>query len=100
MKIIILILIKIPRKITRIIFYQLEYLYYRFLYSKPKLEIDCTQKRYLICGGNDRNHIGNTFRKLFPDKAQPKITEADLICEHIFDLLGSGPKKLTPKGKN
>lgn len=99
MKIIIFFLIKIPRKITRIIFYQLEYLYYRFLYSKPKLEIDCTQKRYLICGGIEQGYIGNTFRELFPDKGQPKIAKASLICEHIFDLLGSNPKKLSPEGE-
>ena len=74
-------------------------MYYRFLYSKPKLEINCTQKRYLVCGGSDQGYIGNTFRELFPDKVQPKIAEANLICKHIFDLLGSGPKKLTPEAE-
>ncbi len=74
-------------------------MYYRFLYSKPKLEIDYTQKRYLICGGIEQGYIGKAFRELFPDKARSKITEANLICEHIFDLLGSGPQKLSPEGE-
>jgi len=75
-------------------------LYYRFIYSKPKLNLNFTKKRYLIAGSDDFDKIAQTYRKLFLDKVQTKITEADLICEHIFDLLGSRPKSLGPKGKN
>lgn len=89
------------KKSSRLLFYRWEYLYYRFFYSKPKLKLigDIKQNRYLIC---DREHLdfsAKTFYKLFPDKVRTKIKEADLICEHIFDLLGSGPKKLSPEGK-
>ncbi len=33
---------------------------------------------------------------LLPGKRQEKIDSATLICQHIFDLLSSGPKKLSP----
>jgi len=91
---------KVPRKVFRIIFYKWEHLYYRFFYSKPKLNLNFTRKRYLIAGSDDFNKIAQTYRKLFLDKVQTKITEADLICEHVFDLLGSGSKKLSPEGEN
>jgi hypothetical protein len=75
-------------------------LYYRFFYSKPKVKINFSHKRYLIAGIKDFDRIATAYRELFPSKVQAKIAEADLICEHIFDLLGSGPKILSPKGKN
>ena len=100
MKVLTFIFIKVPRKIFRIIFYKWEYSYYRFFYSKPKLNLNFTRKSYLIARNDDFDKIARTYRELFPDKVQSKIAEADSICEHIFDLLGSGPNKLTPKGKN
>lgn len=99
MKVLKFIFIKIPRKIFRIISEKWEYFYYRFYYSKPKSEIDYVQKRYLVCGGDDFRKVPKYYRKIFPDGAQNIIIQADLICEHIFDLLGSGPAKLTPKGE-
>lgn len=57
------------------------------------------QKRYLIGESENLDAIAAAHRESFPDKAQAKIDEADLICEHIFDLLGSGPKKLSPEKK-
>ena len=83
----------------RTIFCELEYLYYRFLYSKPKLEIDFVHNRYLVCEDDNLNDIATAFEKVFPDKVKTKITEANLVCEHIFDLLGSGPQKLSSEGK-
>jgi len=100
MKVLILIFVKVPSKIFRIIFYKWEYLYYRFFYSKPKLNLSFARKRHLIAGSVDFDTITQNYRKLFLDKVQTKIIEADLICEHIFNLLGSGPKKLTPIGRN
>lgn len=98
MKALTFIFVKVPRKIIRIIFYKWEYLYYRF-YKKPKLNINFTKERYLMAEGEDFDSFARTYRELFPDKVQSKIAEADLICEHIFDLLGSGSKRLSPKGK-
>jgi len=95
------ILFKLVRKIYFFLFYKYEYLYYRFFYSKPKLVINKKpiNKRYLLAGVKNLDKIAQTYKELFPDKIQPKIQEAELICKHIFDLLGSGPKKLSPKGK-
>lgn len=98
MKALIFIFIKAPRKIFRIISDKFEYCYYRFFYSKRKIETDLTQKRYLVCGGENLADIANIYRELFPDRVEAKISETDLICEHVFDRLVSCPKKLSPKG--
>ena len=87
------------RKIYHFILYILEFIYYRFLYSKPKLKIDFYHNRYLIGGKDSFGDIANDFNNLFPDKVQTKIDEANLICKHIFNLLGSGPKELNPEGE-
>jgi len=100
MKVLTFIFIKVPRKIFRIIFNKWEYFLYRFFYSNTYLNAKFIQKRYLIAKGEDFDNIARNYCELFPDKVQTKITEASLICEHIFDLLGSGPKRLSPKGKN
>ncbi len=86
MRILIFIFRRVPRKVFRVIFYKMEYFYYSFFYQRPKLKIDFLQKRYLVRGIEDF------------EKVQARIAEADLICGHIFDLLGSGPKKLSPDG--
>jgi len=98
MKLFIAIFIKVIKRLVQTAIYKWEYLYYRFFYSRPKLEIDFTQKRYIIGGGEKLKIIDADYRKLFSDNVQTKIAEADLICRHIFNLLGSGPKKLSPEG--
>jgi len=100
MKPFIFIFIKVPHKIIRIVLYIWEYLHYRFFYPKPKLSKDFIQKKYLIASGENLDRIAQTYRELFPERVKDKISEADLICEHIFNLLGSGPKKLSTKGNN
>jgi len=45
-----------------------------------------TKERYLIAGSDDFDKIAQTYRKLFLDKVQTKITEADLICEPTHRL--------------
>ena len=99
MKILIYIFIRAPRKAFRVIFYGWEYLHYHFFYSKPTLKADFIQRRYLVCMGDNLNDIPKDYHNLFPENVQGKIDQADLICGHIFDLLGSGPKKLSPEGK-
>lgn len=75
-------------------------MYYRIFYAKPKLNINFKYKRYLIARDSDFSSLAHTYSELFPGKVQAKIAESDLICEHIFDLLGSGPKGLSAKRKN
>lgn len=98
MSIFIFLFVRIPRKIYRIIFYKYEYFYYRFLYSKPKIEKNITIQNYLICRGVNLDNLGNQYQQFLPDSVQEKISQADSICNHIFDLLGSGPIKLSTHG--
>ena len=98
MKRLMFIFINVPRKIFWVIFYKWEYLYYCFFYSRPKLEMDFIQKRHLISAVENFNGITKIYSEVFPDGRRAKIAEADLFCGHIFDLLGSGPKKLSPDG--
>jgi len=92
---------KLIRKIYSFLFYKYEYLYYQLFYKKPELEIDEKQKnkRCLIGDGEDLEQIAQDYKTLFPQRVQSKIKEADLICNHVFDLLGSGPKKISPNDK-
>lgn len=87
------------RKIYHFILYILEFIYYRFLYSKPKLKIDFYHNRYLIGGKDSFGDIANDFKNLFPDRVQTKIDETNTICKHIFRLLGNDPKKVSPEGE-
>lgn len=80
MKILLFVFVKITRKILRIIYYGLEYLYYRFFYIKPKLKLNFVPRRFLIENGENLDDIAHAYRKLFPNKIEAKITEADLIC--------------------
>ena len=61
--------------------------------------MDFTKKRYLVFGGGDLEQASRIYCEFFPNSIKDKIVQADMICEHIFDLLGSGPVKLSPKGK-
>jgi hypothetical protein len=38
------------------------------------------------------------FQNLYPGARPQIISAADRICDHVFDLLGSGPKKLSKNG--
>ena len=75
-----------------------EYLYFRTLYRKPCPPQGCSQRRLLVCGGEDLKVAAEHFRRVFPQQSDEKIKEADLICAHVFDLLGSGPRKLSTEG--
>ena len=50
--------------------------------------------------GTGRNFVeaAAACRELFPHAAEAKACQADLICDHVFDLLGSGPVRLSPPG--
>ena len=92
-------ILKIPGRLLREIKCASEYLYYKTIYHASPLPIDCFQRRLLICGGEDLKIAVEHFRKTFPQQIDEKIKEADLICEHIFDLLGSGSTKLSNDGE-
>lgn len=52
--------------------------------KEPKFVIDSLK----------RENVVPLIRECFPDTPDRIIAEADKICEHIFDLLGSGPVKV------
>ncbi|NQE52327.1 hypothetical protein C5S29_01940, partial [ANME-1 cluster archaeon GoMg3.2] len=43
---------------------------------------------------NDKDKIAETIEKEYPNSIEQTINDADEICNHIFDLLGSGKVKL------
>lgn len=49
-----------------------------------------TFPRFIADGSERRAEITETARRLFPGSVERTIREADEICAHIFDLLGSG----------
>ena len=94
-----IIFVKIPRKLYYISTRVWEYVYYRFFYSKPVLEKHFFQKRFLNGWSGNARDLKRSFCEFYPDKVQTKIEEADLICDHVFDFLGSGPRQLSPEGE-
>lgn len=52
--------------------------------------------RFFFCA-TDRKDILTTLRSLSPQYERLVIQEADRICAHVFDLLGSGPTFLGDK---
>lgn len=72
-----------------------DYFYYLFFHFKPVLKSSFARKRYFISdevGGH--KELGGLYYELFPERIQAKTDEADLVCNHFFDLLGSGLVKL------
>jgi len=98
MKALTFVFVKIPRKIIRVFFYKWEFCYSRFFYRRKTLHTNIVQPRYLVCADEDIDNIANTYRELFPDMVKSKISEADSICKHVFQVLGSGLKKLSQHG--
>lgn len=89
-------------KITNIfhrVFKIWEYIYYLLFYSRPQLNIKISNNKYLILTDKDFERIALLYHDLFPHKVKEKIKGSDLICEHIFDFMGSGPIKIDTKGK-
>jgi hypothetical protein len=52
----------------------------------------------LLGAGCDSDEVAAACRELFPHAVEAGVYQADLICDHVFDLLGSGPVKLSPPG--
>jgi len=55
------------------------------------------QKR-LLHGGREPEGTSALHRSLFPELAEARVLRADLICDHLFDLLGGGPMRLNAGG--
>ncbi len=75
-----------------------ELLYYKLVYKRPNVQDILEIKRFIVNSGENFSEISGNFRKYYPDYVDEKIKQADLICEHVFDLLNSGPVKLSSEG--
>lgn len=57
------------------------------------------KKRKALLRTFDEDYTAGNYDLLFPGKKQEKIDAATLVCQHVFDLLSSGPKRLSPLNK-
>ncbi len=90
---------KIIRRLLKEISNFREFLIYRFFYKKPDIKYPEKITHLLYGAIHDQTGLLEIYRECFPDKYNEKIQQADLVCQHIFDLLGSGPKKLSTDGE-
>jgi len=86
--------LKVPGRLIRECSILLEWIFYKFLYRAPKIPAG-NIRRLLVCGGDLAADSSDRYRSLFAHHAQLVIQEADVFCHHIFDLLGSGPTRLS-----
>jgi hypothetical protein len=58
------------------------------------VEIGRALGRRLPTGPSDAPVLKDLYHRLTPDELQSCLGTADRLCEHVFDLLGSGPRHL------
>jgi hypothetical protein len=73
-----------------------ERFHYRAIRRTPVSPQPSTRKQRLF--RSDGDEASALHKDLFPGLAQARVSEADLICDHLFDLLGSGPIRLGAGG--
>jgi uncharacterized heparinase superfamily protein len=77
-------------------------LYARLSYPRaqrrPARERQDMPVRHLLGGGDAFEDVACLYRELFPAAVADTLARADRICDHVFDLLGSGPVRLSPAG--
>ncbi|RJQ55276.1 MAG: heparinase [Nitrospiraceae bacterium] len=99
MKALTFLFIKVPRKILKTILNKSEHIYFLFFYRRPESAAISVPGWFLLPEDARTKNAADMYRKVFPANMERKIKEADVICGHHFDLLGSGDKKLSPEGK-
>jgi hypothetical protein len=99
MKALTFLFIKVPRKIIKTILNKSEHFYFLLLYRKSGIVATSVPKRFLLFENVLTENAADIYREVFPANTERKIKEADVICEHHFDLLGSGSVKLSFEGK-
>ncbi len=72
--------------------------YYRRIHHRPPGDWPFASEQRLFGGGQNLREIPAACRQSYPESVETRIRQADAICDHIFDLLGSGPTRLTPPG--
>ncbi len=71
---------------------------YRRIRRRPLKQWPLSCEQHLLGAGQDLRQVAAASRELFPQAAEATIRQADTICDHVFDLLGSGPTRLSPPG--
>jgi hypothetical protein len=71
-----------------------EYIHYKYLSGRIGLQVGGKQRFLLYPDQGGQKKIAALFMKRYPSLLEQKIAKADALCGHIFDLLGSGPKKV------
>jgi len=68
---------------------------YRF-HNLEELQRHYRQRREpkFFIGPTQRDKIVKIIQNSFPESIKRTVKDADQICDHVFDLLGSGPTKL------
>lgn len=69
---------------------------YRVGRREPAAEEFVLQRHW--AGIGDAGETGRTVAELFPGLADVRASQADLICNHLFDLFGSGLRRLSADG--
>ena len=54
--------------------------------------------RFFLSYGTDCEETADRYRGIFADRIERKLSEADTVCDHTFDLLGSGNIKVSADG--
>ena len=72
--------------------------YYRRIHRRPPEDWPLAREQRLLGAGQDLRQVAAVCRELCPEAVEARIRQADAICDHIFDLLGSGPTRLSPPG--
>jgi hypothetical protein len=87
----------IVRKICRLCWFLFEYAVCLFRHE-TRLNINANTANPAFFKIGDAPKLAGLFVKLFPGAVQKKSSQADTITAHIFNLLGSGDRKLSNDG--
>lgn len=85
------------RRICRLCSFLIEYAVYLFR-PETKLSINVKTANPAFFNTNDTPGLEDLFVRLFPRGVQEKSSQADKFTAHIFNLLGSGDRKLSKEG--
>jgi uncharacterized heparinase superfamily protein len=85
-------------RLVRACFQRYDRFYCRHVGRKRPTGASLARQPLLLVGGEDVGRAAAACRRLSPDAVESVLRRADAICDHVFDLLGSGPTKLSPAG--
>lgn len=72
----------------------IEYIYYKYFQGKIYSPAGKMQRLLLYPDIKDQEETAAIQKEICPSLLKEKMAKADAICHHVFDLLGSGPKRV------